>query len=326
MSRHALMISAALVGLLAAAPAMSKSQPSLYQLPLVSGSSETLAFGVTDDLTITGFWLDSSGIENGFVGPADGSNYTTFNDDSTGGTQPRGISKKGYVTGIDDVESGNPLDYIPYERSPDGTITDVTMNGTTLNYLVQGINKKDIFTGSYENSSGDIIGYTGKNAEYSDSIDLTGITNTGVAGRGIDDAGDIVGWYLNSSGVEHGFYLPSGGTAVTIDDPNGITNPEGSNNKGEISGIYTDTSGNRHGFIYEISTQEFTELTIPGSSYVEVWGLNDKGVVAIDGENSSGVFVGYLYCPKTKDCPSAATRTPQVPVLHRPMHVPQQIP
>jgi len=318
MSRNALMISAALVGIVATTPAMAKGDKgTLYQLPLVSGSTETIAFGVTDNLDITGFWLNSSGIENGFVGPADGSDYTTFNDDPTGGTQPRGINKKGYITGIDDVDSGNVLDYIPYERSPDGTITDVTMDGTTLNYLVQGINKKGVFTGSYENSSSQIIGYTGKNAKYQNSFTLPNITTTGIAGRGMNDKGDIVGWYLNSSGVEHGFLL-SDGVATTIDDPNGVTNLEGINNNGEASGLYTDSSGNRHGFTYDIASKTFTELTVPDSTYVEVWGLNDKGVVAIDGENSSGVFVGYLYCPKAKDCPSGAgARSPQVPVLSR---------
>ena len=74
--------------------------------------------------------------------------------------------------------SGNPVDYIPYERSPGGTITDVTMDGTPLNYLVQGINKKGVFTGSYENKSGKIFGYTGKNAQYNKAITLPGITTT----------------------------------------------------------------------------------------------------------------------------------------------------
>ena len=321
MTRQALMISAALVGMLAAAPAMAKG--TLYTLPLVSGSSETIAFGVSDNQTITGFWLDSNDVENGFVGPADGSDYTTFNDDPTGGTQPRGINAKGYITGIDDVGSGNVLDYIPYERAPDGTITDVTMDGTALNYLVQGINKKGVFTGSYENSSSQIIGYTGKNAEYKKSFTLPGITTTAVAGRGMNDAGDIVGWYEDSSGIQHGFLL-SGKTATTIDDPNGTTNLEGINNNGEASGLYTDASGNRHGFTYDIKKKKFTELTVSGSTYVEVWGLNDNGVVAIDGENSSGVFVGYLYCPTAKVCPKGAgAGSPQLPVLH---HAPRFIP
>jgi probable HAF family extracellular repeat protein len=197
------------------------------------------------------------------------------------------------------------------------------MDGTTLNYLVQGINKKGTFTGSYENDSGTIIGYTGKNAEYQGAITLPGITTIAVAGRGINDKGDIVGWYEDSSGVQHGFLL-SGKTATTIDNPNGATNLEGINNTGEASGLYTDSSGNRHGFTYDIKKKKFTELTVPGSTYVEVWGLNDNGVVAIDGENSSGVFVGYLYCPKAKDCPGGGeARSPQIPFLH---HVPRTAP
>lgn len=322
MTRKALMITTAFVGLVAAAPAMAKGS-TLYTLPLVSGSTETIAFGVTKNQTVTGFWVNSSGIENGFVGPADGSNYTTFNDDPTGGTQPRGINKKGYITGIDNVGSGNPADYIPYERAPDGTITDVTMDGTVLNYLVQGINKKGVFTGSYLDSSNNIFGYTGRNAQYTNGITLPGITTTAVAGRGIDDKGDIVGWYADASGVQHGFLL-SGGTATTIDDPGGTTNAEGINNKGEISGLYTDSSSNRHGFTYDIASKTFTEITVPNSTYVEVWGINDNGVVAVDGLNSSGLFVGYLYCPKAHDCPrESAARAPQLPVLH---HVPRLLP
>lgn len=324
MSKTALMISAALVGLMATAPAMAKGG-SLYTLPMVSGSTETIAFGINNKGTVTGFWLDSSGQEHGFVGPDDGSNYTSFDDFTDPDTQARGISQDGTVTGADNVLCGNPDCYVPFERTTDGTITTVTMNGTALNYLVQGINKKDAFTGSYENSSSQIFGYTGKNAQFSKGIKLKGITNTAVAGRGMNDAGDLVGWYEDSSGIQHGFYMPKGGKAVTIDDPNGVTNPEGINNNGEISGLFMDASNNRHGFIYNIKKKKFTELTVSGSTYVEVWGLNDKGVVAIDGENSSGVFVGYLFCPAAKDCPAGAVKVGS-PATHKPARVPLQLP
>jgi len=144
-----------------------------------------------------------------------------------------------------------------------------------------------------------------------------------VAGRGINDKGDTVGWYEDSSGLQHGYVL-IGKTATTVDNPGGTTNLEGINNNGEASGLYTDTSGNRHGFTYDIKKKKFTDLTVPSSTYVEVWGLNDKGVVAIDGENSSGVFVGYLYCPKAGDCPSGAgAGSSQLPMLH---HVPRLTP
>ena len=316
MSKSALMISAALVGLMATTPAMAKGG-TLYTLPLVTGSTETIAFGVNNAGDITGFWLDSSGVEHGFVGPDDGSNYTTFDDPTDPDTQARGISQDGTVTGADNVLCGSPSCFVPFERSKKGTITDVTMKGAPLNYLVQGINSKDTFTGSYENSSSQIFAYTGRKAKFSANVNLKGITTTGVAGRGTNDAGDVVGWYLDSSGIQHGFLQPKKGNAVTIDDPNGTTNAEGINNKGEISGLYTDASGNRHGFTYNIAKKKFTELTVSGSTFVEVWGLNDKGVVAIDATNSSGSFVGYLFCPKASDCPKGAAKSPQVPVLHR---------
>ena len=315
MSKSALMISAALVGLMATAPAMAKG--TLYTLPLFSGSTETIAFGVNNAGTVTGFYLDSSGVEHGFVGPDDGSNYTSFDDPTDPDTQARGISQDGTVTGADNVLCGSPSCYIPFERSTKGKITNITKGGMPLNYLAQGINKSDAFTGSYENSALMVFAYTGKSAKFSKNVKLKGITNSGLAGRGMDDAGDVVGWYLDSSGIQHGFLQPKTGNAVTIDDPNGVTNPEGVNNNGEISGLYTDASSNRHGFIYNIAKKKFTELKVPGSTFVEVWGLNDKGVVAIDGRNSSGTFVGYLYCPKASDCPKGAEKSPQVPVLHR---------
>lgn len=323
MSKKALMISAALIGLAATMPAMAKG--TLYQLPMVSGSTETISFGVNDSLVVTGFWLDSSGVEHGFVGPASGTNYTTFDDSSDPDTQARAINNAGYITGIDNDLCGSVTCYIPFERTPSGTITNITMNGTTLNYLVQGINKKGVFTGSWENSSSQILAYIGKNAVYTKNIKLKGITNSGVAGRGYDNAGDVVGWYYDSSGLQHGFYMAHGKKAVTVDDPGGATNLEGINNKGEASGLWTDSSGLRHGFTYDIKSGKFTELTISGATQVEVWGLNDKGVVDIDGQLSSG-FVGYLYCPKASDCPSGAGRAPQIPVLHHPARIPVQMP
>jgi hypothetical protein len=309
MSKKALMISAALVGLIATGPALA-GKGSLYTLPPVSGSTETIAFGVNDGLTVTGIYIDSSGNQHGFVGPASGSDYTSF-DDSGGTTEPRGISPNATITGYDTAS------LIPWERSVKGKITDITMDGNPLNNPAQGINKAGTFTGNYDNTDGTSVGYLGKKAKYVSSFKLKGITNTGYAGRGIDNAGDIVGWYYDSSGVQHGFLLPSGGKPTTIDDPGGATTPEGINNNGEISGLYTDTSGNRHAFTYEIKTKKFSEITVSGSTFVEGWGLNDDGVVAVDGENSSGDFVGYLYCPSAKVCPSDAARAPQIPVLHR---------
>src|SRR6266567_752329 len=62
---------------------------------------------------------------------------------------------------------------------------------------------------------------------------------------GINDSGQIVGQYLASSGVRHGFLL-SGGTYTTIDCPDPYTdgsNAVGINNSGQIVGFCSVPGG-----------------------------------------------------------------------------------
>src|SRR5262249_6843 len=72
---------------------------------------------------------------------------------------------------------------------------------------------------------------------------------------GINDAGQIVGYYVNATGY-HGF-LYSNGTYTTLDDPSTGsfgTLATGINNAGQIVGWYEDSAGHQHGFL---------EITIP---------------------------------------------------------------
>ena len=85
---------------------------------------------------------------------------------------------------------------------------------------------------------------------------------------GINDAGEVVGYYDTNSPVQpfpavHGF-LYSGGTYYTLDDPSASPPPGGGtvaysiNNAGQVLGRYSDASG----------TAAFTRrsLTLPGPS------------------------------------------------------------
>jgi hypothetical protein len=62
---------------------------------------------------------------------------------------------------------------------------------------------------------------------------------------GLDDAGNVVGFYVDSQGKEHGFLLQ--GTAYTsIDFPGAVaTEALGTNNHGDIVGDYTDSAASR---------------------------------------------------------------------------------
>ncbi len=84
----------------------------------------------------------------------------------------------------------------------------------------------------------------------------------GTEAYGINDAGQIVGDYADSSGAVHGF-LYSGGSYTTLDDPSGTngTIAHGINDAGQIVGYYIDSSGTEHGFLYSGGT--YTKLDDP---------------------------------------------------------------
>lgn len=288
-----LRVSLAVAGLAAAA---SSSAGAGTFVPIVppAGSTSTLAFGITDMNIIAGAYVDTSGVQHGFFGPFDGTNYTTF-DDPGGITEPRAINDKGFITGYD---VGTVT---PWERFPDGTLKTVTMNGTALNQLAQGMDKAGVFGGNYDNSSSVSVPYLGKKAKWTSDVTVT-LANSGAAARGIDKAGDVVGWFIDpSTGLQHGLLIV-GGTDSQIDYPNAIyTVFEGINDRGIASGQYEDTSGVIHGFYYVISTQKFVTVDVSGASLTQVWGINDHDVIALSSSSGS-----YVYCIHARGCPAAA--------------------
>jgi probable HAF family extracellular repeat protein len=72
--------------------------------------------------------------------------------------------------------------------------------------------------------------------------DPLGVLGTGATG--INNRGQIVGYYLDSNAKQHGFVY-SDGTYVTVDDPLGVNGSmaTGINDRGQIVGYYMDASG-----------------------------------------------------------------------------------
>jgi probable HAF family extracellular repeat protein len=78
------------------------------------------------------------------------------------------------------------------------------------------------------------------------TIDVPGATFTGASG--INDHGQIVGFYDDVSGTEHGFLLDRG-IFTTIDVPGATsTHALGINAHAQIVGLFTDAGGTVHGF------------------------------------------------------------------------------
>ncbi|HEX4080021.1 MAG TPA: hypothetical protein VHX61_14240 [Rhizomicrobium sp.] len=275
--------------LMAASPALAKGGTWVAVVPVQNSTGMTL-FGINDTNVTTGSYLDASGNDHGFIGPFDGKDYTSF-DDPGGATEPRGINDGSITDGYDT----GTLD--EWYRTAKGKLTAITMKGTQLTQLAQEINKAGVFAGDYTNTSGDYVGYLGKKSKYTSDIKLS-ISNTGYAGRAIDTAGDLGGWYLDSSGTMHGFLI-MGKKATSIDYPDAVyTVVEGLNDNGLLTGQWEDSSGVIQGFVYDIKAKKFTDINYPGSTLTQVWGINNNDVIAVS--SSAGSFA---YCMKKKNCP-----------------------
>ena len=130
-------------------------------------------------------------------------------------------------------------------------------------------------------------------------IDVPGATQT--QPMGINNSGQIVGFYWDSSFQSHGF-LDENGTFTTIDVPgnSGFTEALGINNHGDIVGQYqtavSDSGGTSffyHGFIYDGST--FQTVDVPGQESVELTGINDNGVAAGNASSPGSFGLSFTY-------------------------------
>jgi probable HAF family extracellular repeat protein len=94
---------------------------------------------------------------------------------------------------------------------------------------------------------------------------------------GIDNAGDVVGYYQNGNGGYDGFLRAANGTETVIDYPgySGATELYGINNVGQIVGTAGGTV-----FKYETATQTFRQVNLQGLSNIGSVAINDAGAIA----------------------------------------------
>jgi hypothetical protein len=136
---------------------------------------------------------------------------------------------------------------------------------------------------------------------------------------GINDDGDIVGYYrVEPNNQDHGFLL-SGGAVTSIDVPGASqTHAIGIDAAGEIFGGYCH-GGNEcympgrgvHGFL--LAAGVFTPLDFPGAVFTEAWGRDRAGRIAGRYQDAGGLFHAFLLSSGTfssVDFPGAAETAP----------------
>lgn len=151
-----------------------------------------------------------------------------------------------------------------------------------------GVNDHNIAVGFYNNAGGLARGY-----EYNlMSNRYSMVTKPGAPGgvkapsltaAGINNRGDVAGFYTTTGGTVDGF-LKVGGRFTTIAVPGAtMTQAFGVNDNDTVVGTYTVAGGATHGFIWHVGGHVTLNVDDP----------NDPGTTVLNGINDEGDIVGF---------------------------------
>jgi uncharacterized membrane protein len=112
--------------------------------------------------------------------------------------------------------------------------------------------------------------------------------------NGIDGADDVVGFFIDSKHVEHGF-KDVAGSITTIDVP-GATGTRASGidlNDNFVVGSFTDSTFTPHGFL--LASGQFTTIDVPNAAWTRAFSVNSLGTIAGAFVDKAGVVHGFLH-------------------------------
>jgi hypothetical protein len=238
---------------------------------------------------IVGVYVDSLGVQRGFVRFSDGSFSAPIVEpnDTVGFTHARGINNSRTVCGEYIGSDGNDHSYF----LSGGTFTEYNVPGA-IGTDVLGINNAAAFAGGFDPGSGIFQGY----------ISLGGtITSWSVPGALSTYAFDInsskqlaVGYYLDNSVTPHGLYRDANGALhFPIDPSTGGAILFGVNDRNWAVGRYADASGASHGFFF-VPPNRFFTYDFPGSTFTSLNGISDQGLICGRYNDASGAVHGFL--------------------------------
>jgi hypothetical protein len=261
---------------------------------------------VNSSMVSSGFYIDSSYNNHGFVRAFDGT-ITSFDvDGPMSQTTATWMNNNGVVVG-DYIDQGTGAQN-GFALAPDGTLITFgagteTNDGTTTN----SISDKDEVVGDYIDLNGDEVfhGFLLAN-DAIESFDAPGAgtgAGQGTEGFDVNVTGAIVGPYFDANNVSHGFVRAKNGAFTSFDAPGAGSNAgqgttaEGENSKGAVVGYYIDAGNVNHGFIRQpggaIATFDAPDAGTSAGQGTIGFELNSKGNATGYYIDADGVLHGF---------------------------------
>jgi len=304
------------------------------------GASSTGATGINDRGQIVGSYMDRNSQLHGFL--LDRGNLSTIDLPGVSGTGVTGINDRGQIVGSYMDSSGQFHGFFltslcqkakdwKRKKKGDEKVDLDRDNFSTIDFPgslctgATGINDQGQIVGYYVDNGGQFHGFfleipIPRDKEKDEEVDLDrdsfstidfpGALSTGAIG--INDRGQIVGSYVDSSGQFHGFLLARGNFS-TIDFPGALTTvATGINDRGRIVGHYVDSDSKLDGFI--LDRDDFSTIGFPEVLCTGAIGINNRGQIVGCYEDSNGDSHGFIVekaymAPPASSSPSRMTTT-----------------
>ena len=132
------------------------------------------------------------------------------------------------------------------------------------------------------------------------NLGFSQLNDLGTHGLGINSGDQIVGYYVDGSGNQHGFLrnftgYGARGDYQSFDVPNSAnTVAEGINDGGGIAGFYQTADGIFHGFLRDGATGSFQPIDFNGAAGTKALGINNSGTIVGYYTDSAGTKHGFV--------------------------------
>jgi hypothetical protein len=209
-------------------------------------------------------------------------NYTSENYPGSVQTQVTAIDNSGNTAGFWVDGNNNNFGFVAW-HGVFTTYADPNTGSGTVNQIL-GLNDSGIAAGFYTDGNGLNHAYV-VNQKSHKFQELTPPGGNNALATGINNKGDVVGFFTASSGAVVGFLLRHGNYTEFEYPGSTNTTPLGVNDSDQIVGGYADASGGMHGFVLRHGLKNATFQSVDDP--------NGVGATTINGVNDDGEIVGF---------------------------------